>query len=333
MESIKKAAAILCSAAALAVFGAAAIPADAFETVDLRDRAGELKSNTVNIVADQVYAEPGETVDFRVLLSGNTGFTNSGIALIYDEALDVKTEGRDDPVVEAGFVTNSLMTEDSLNTAERIIAFSSSGMTNSTDDGTMFTAHLTVPADAADGMTYPMKLEIRHFQDERLAPVSNVTVDGWIKIRKPVVTTVTTPVTTTAPVTSTTVVTTTTVSAPVTTTTLPVTTVTTPPVTAPPVTEPPVTQPPVTEPPVTEPPATEPPVTAPPVTTSEPVATEPVTSKTKRSLDPNHGVTTAKGGTKDGAVQTGEAGAGAAAAGLLLALGTAAAMNKRRKDD
>ena len=327
MESIKKAAAILCSAAALAVFGAAAIPADAFETVDLQDRAGELKANMVNIIADQVYAEPGETVDFRVLLSGNTGFTNSGIALVYDEALDVVTEGKDDPVTEVGNAARTLMTDDSLNTKERIIAFSSSGMINATEDGTLFTAHLTVPENAADGTTYPMTIEIRHFQDERQKAVTNTVIDGWIKVRKPVVTTtVTTPVTTTLPVTSTTVVTTT-VTAPVTTVTPPVTTVT-----EPPVTQPPVTEPPATEPLVTQPPATEPPVTEPPVTTAEPTVTEPVTSKTKRSLDPNHGVTTAKGGTKAGAVQTGEAGAGAAVAGLLLAVGTAAAMNKRRKD-
>lgn len=326
MESIKKAAAILCSAAALAVFGAAALPADAFETVDLEDRAGELKANTVNIVADQVYAEPGETVDFRVLLSGNTGFTNSGIALVYDEALEVVAEGKDDPLTEAGHAVRSLMTEDSLNTAERIIAFSSSGMVNSTEDGTMFTAHLTVPENAKDGTTYPMTIEIRHFQDERQKAVSHVTVDGWIKVRKPVVTTTTVsaPVITQAPVTTTVVTSTTPVP------------VTQPPVTeAPPVTT--VTEPPVTQPPVTEAPhvvtVTEPPATQPPVTTAEPTVTEPVTSKTKRSLDPNHGVTTAKGGTKAGAVQTGEAGTGAAIAGLLLALGTAAAMNKRRKDE
>ena len=321
MESIKKAAAILCSAAALAVFGAAAFPAGAFETVNLDDRAAELKPNTVNIIADQVYAEPGETVDYRVLLSGNTGYSDSGIALVYDSALTVKQEGEDDPVMEVGEAAGSLMTEDSLNLDERIIAFSSIGTTNSTQDGMLFTVHLTVPANAEEGATYPLKLEIRHFLDKKQVEVSHATVDGWIKIRKPVVTT-----TSTAPVTT---VRTTTV---VTTSTAPVTTVitTNAPVTTIPV---PVTEPPVdvTEaPPVTT--VTEP-VVVPPVTTKAPEVTEPVTSKTKRSLDPNHGVTTAKGGTKAGAVQTGEAGSGAAVTGLLLALGTAAAMNKRRKDD
>ena len=329
MESIKKAAAILCSAAALAVFGAAAFPANAFETVDLDDRAGELKANSLNIIADEVYAEPGETVDYRVLISGNTGFTNSGIALVYDEALTVKSKGRDDPELEVGNVAKNLITGDSLNEGEHIVAFSSSGTVNVTENGTLFTVHLTVPSDAADGATYPLKIEIRHFQDEMSVSVPHTTVDGWVKIRKPVVTTVVT--TTKAPVTTT--------AAPVT-STAPVTTAVTS-STAPPVTEPPVTQPPVTEPPVTQPPETEaPPVTTvtepvvqPPVTTSEPAATEPVTSKTNRSVDPNHGATTAKGGTKANAVQTGEAGSGAAVTGLLLALGTAAAMNKRRKDD
>jgi len=328
MDSLKKAAAILCSAAALVVFGAAAFPANAFETVDLNDRSSELKADTVNIVADQVYAEPGETVDYRVLLSGNTGYANSGIALVYDPALEVKREGQYEPVMTVGMAANGLMTENSLNLKDHIVAFSSTGTTDCKNSGTLYTVHFTVPADAADGDTYPLSIEIRHFHDKMQVEVSHAIVNGWIKIRKPVtttVTTVTTPVTTTQP--TTTIVTTTT-TVPTTTTSTVTTTSTTP---APVTTPEPVT---TTEPPVTTvaPPDTEPPVVT-TTTTTEPV-TEPVTQKTTRALTPTNGATTAKGGTKPAVpgVKTGDVNTGAAA-GLMLAVSTAAALKLRKKED
>lgn len=335
MDSLKKAAAILCSAAALAVFGAAAFPANAFETVDLDERSAELKTGTVNIIADQVYAEPGEKVDFRVLLSGNTGYANCGIALFYDPALTLDKTGEYHSVMKVGAAASGLMTEDSLNSEDYRIAFSSMGTINCKNDGTLYTVYFTVPEDAQDGAAYPMRLNIIQFLDKEQVEVSHQSVNGWIKVRKPVTTTVTTVTTTSTQPTTTTVTSTTPVpTTSVTTVTTVTSTTTKPPVTTlPPVTTPePVTE---TEPPVTTvaPPDTEPPVIT-TTTTTEPV-TEPITQKTTRGITPDNGATTAKGGTKPAVpgVKTGDLNTGAATAGLMLALSTAAALKLRKKDE
>ncbi len=330
MKSLKLKSAFLCTAAALAALGTAALSASAFEQVDLDARKDELKSGVVNIVADQVYAEPGEKVDFRVMLSGNTGYADSGIALFFDPALKVEMENEYWPVITQGYASRGLTMERAINYEESRVAYSTIGMRNCTYDGTDFTAYFTVPEDAKDGTVYPMRLEILSFLDNKTKAVAHSTVDGWITVRSKAVTT-TTPVTTSTITTNTTPATT---PAPVTSTT----TVTKPPVTTPPVTNPPTETTSSDTKPVTN--TTPEPVTStetePIVTTNttEPV-TEPITQKTTREINPHNTVTTAQGGTRPAgkSVKTGDAGIGAAAAGLLFAAGTAAALRKRKQDD
>lgn len=333
MKSLKRKSAFISTAAALAVFGSAAFTASAFESVDLDDRADELKEGVVNIVADQVYAEPGEKVDFRVMISGNTGYADSGIDLYFDSALKVEMEDEYHPLVKQGAASQGLTMERAINTKQWRLGYSTIGTKNCTNDGTDYTAYFTVPEDAKPDTVYPMKLVIVDFLDNKTKEVKYTTVDGWIKVREKAVTT-TAPVTTTTTATTTTRITT---SATTSTTPAPVTSTTT--VTTPPVTTPkPVTTSSETQPRTDTTPA--------PVTTSEtelvivttdttePV-TEPITQKTTRDINPNKAVTTAQGGTRPAgkSVKTGDAGIGAAAAALLLAAGTAAAVRKRRKDD
>ncbi len=316
MFSLKKTSAILCCAAALAVFGAAAFSANAFETVDLNERSSELKADKVNIIADQVYAAPGEMVDFRVSLSGNTGYADCGLQLVYDPNLTVKVGEDGEPEMEPGPANGKLMTEFTLNRDKQIIALGSMGSANCTDDGTLYTVHFQVPDTAKDGDTYPLTINVLHLLDRDTYDVPSAAVNGWIKVRVPVVTTTSAP----APTTTTTV----------TTTTVPVTqppavtTVTTP--------EPVIVTTPETTP--APPPETTPePVTVTTPETTEPV-TEPITKKTTRDINPNNVATTAQGGTKPAVqgVKTGDVGSGAAAAGLLLAVTAAALVAPKRKD-
>ena len=315
MFSLKKTSALLCSAAALAVFGAAAFSANAFDTVDLDDRASELTADKVNIVADEVYAEPGETVDFRVMLSGNTGYADCGIGLVFDPQLSLELADDGEPKMKIGDAARGLQTEYTLNDKKNRIAFSSIGKSNNKDSGMLYTVQFTVPEDAKENDEYPLTVDIVHLLDKDTAAVPSAAVNGWIKVRMPVVTT------TAAPVPATTTVITTT-TAPVTEPPV-VTTVTTP--------EPVIVTTPDTTP---APPDTTPePVTVTTPETTEPV-TEPITKKTTRDINPGNVATTAQGGTKPAvnAVKTGDVGSGAAAAGLLLAVTTAALVAPKRKD-
>lgn len=315
MFSLKKTSALLCSAAALAVFGAAAFSANAFDTVDLDDRASELTAGKVNVVADQVYAEPGETVDFRVMLSGNTGYADCGIGLVYDPQLTLKLAEDGEPDLKTGDAARGLRTEYTLNDQKNRIAFSSMGQSNNKDSGMLYTVQFKVPEDARENDEYALTVDIVHLLDKDTAAVASAAVNGWIKVRVPVVTT------TAAPVPATTTVITTT-TAPVTEPPV-VTTVTTP--------EPVIVTTPDTTP---APPDTTPePVTVTTPDTTEPV-TEPITKKTTRDINPNNQATTAQGGTKPAVqgVKTGDVGSGAAAAGLLLAVTTAALVAPKRKD-
>ena len=71
MRALKKVIAFVGSAAAAISLAASAMTAFAFQPVDLDDRASELKSGITNIIADEVYAEPGETVSYRGMIRNN----------------------------------------------------------------------------------------------------------------------------------------------------------------------------------------------------------------------------------------------------------------------
>ena len=210
----KKAAAALFGAAALTTLCAAATASAAEKPL---------------IYADQVYAEPGEIVDFSISISNNPGYAGSGIRLIYDAAVEPQdVDGLSIPTVTGPGATN-LSGSTACNTSKLYCGWTSSGMRDCTTDGIIFTVQFKVPADAAPGTTYPMQVLVRQFCNSANVDIDVDSADGWIKIKDEVVTTTTTqaPVTTTteAPVTTTTEApVTTTTEAPITTTEAPVTT-------------------------------------------------------------------------------------------------------------
>lgn len=190
MKALKKAAAIICSTIAAAGLAVSSMTAMAYDPVELDDRAAELKSGIVNLIADEVYAEPGETVSYRLLIQNNTGYAPSGIALIYDEALTpVMVENSAKPEMKWGDASYGLTKANTLNADKHLIGYSSVGTENCTNDGTIYTVQFKVPSDAKEGTEYPLELNVEHFLNAKADPVDYNTVKGWIRVRKPEVTT------------------------------------------------------------------------------------------------------------------------------------------------
>lgn len=323
MRALKKVIAFVGSAAAAISLAASAMTAFAFQPVDLDDRASELKSGITNIIADEVYAEPGETVSYRVMIQNNKGYGPSGIALTYDAALT--------PVLEANGVKPSLKWGDgsygltksySINQEKHLLGIGTTGTDNCEKDGVIYTAQFVVPADAKENTVYPMTLTIDKFLDAATDPVANNPVNGWIRVRKPVEETTVSTTKATTTTTTTTLTTVTTVST----------------------SKSSVSTEPTTSKSVTNPTTVSSTVTT--VTKIETdVSTVSNTSKTDRQ-DPNKSepttasrqggvtATTKKAATTSStttATKTGDAGVGIAVTALLLS-GTVAAVCKRKKE-
>lgn len=197
MRNVKKAAAIFGGIAALSVFAASAITAFAFEAVKLEERQDQLTAGKLNIVADEVYADAGETVSYTVWIANNSGYAELGLKLYYDAALTAVEEKTYYADLKTGKAATGLMTSDKLNVEKHLIGFSTLGNTNNETDGELYTVKFVVPDNAAVGTTYPITLAVDMLHDNRTDPVEYTTVNGWIKIREPETTTTVT--TTTAP--------------------------------------------------------------------------------------------------------------------------------------
>lgn len=322
MRTIKKAIAVLSSVAAAAVVTAGALSAFAFDPVDLKDRASEMKSG-LNLIADEVYAEPGETVLYNVYIQNNTGYAASGIGLVYDQALSpVIKESNDRPDLTYGDGSYMLSKSADYSAAEHRIGVGTMGDEDCTRDGIVFTAKFVVPADAKENDEFKLTLDIDKFLNEKTDKVDYSTVDGWIRIRKKAVTTTATSVTTTVTTSDTTSVT--------------VPTTTTAPVTVPTVITSSETVPTTS--------SAQPTTVTTTITTD--VSTVSNTSKTDRE-DPgsepttasrknNGGVQTTKAPasstttTKTTATKTGDAGVGVAAAALMLSAATAVTFKRKK---
>lgn len=323
MRALKKVIAFVGSAAAAISLAASAMTAFAFQPVDLDDRASELKSGITNIIADEVYAEPGETVSYRVMIQNNKGYGPSGIALTYDAALTPVLEANGvKPALKWGDGSYGLTKSYSINQEKHLLGIGTTGTDNCEKDGVIYTAQFVVPADAKENTVYPMTLTIDKFLDAATDPVANNPVNGWIRVRKPVEETTVSTTKATTTTTTTTLTTVTTVST----------------------SKSSVSTEPTTSKSVTNPTTVSSTVTT--VTKIETdVSTVSNTSKTDRQ-DPNKSepttasrqggvtATTKKAATTSStttATKTGDAGVGIAVTALLLS-GTVAAVCKRKKE-
>ena len=207
MRTIKKAIAMLGSIAAVAALSATALNALAFDPVNPDDRASEFKSGVTNLIADEVYAEPGETVSYRVMIRENAGYASSGFVLDYDARLKAVAVDNDatKPVIQYGDGCKELGKTSDLNQPEHIVGFGTMGEENCTLNGVVYTVQFVVPSDAKDGDQFDLSLKVEKFLDEKTDEVAHNDVNGWIRIKIPEQTTVSSTTVGTVPTTSVTV--------------------------------------------------------------------------------------------------------------------------------
>ncbi|MBR4201794.1 MAG: LPXTG cell wall anchor domain-containing protein [Oscillospiraceae bacterium] len=189
MSYKKKAAAALCAAAAIVMAAASAVTAFAFETVKMDARKDEIVAGKINIVADQVYAKPGEEVKYQVHIAENSGYAGIGVELYYDEKLvpakltDIKADMTFEDAVYG------MSCDQTINLPKNLIAFTAMSDTDHKAEGALYTVKFTVPADAAAGTKYPLTLKITDIYNESLGKLDYNTVDGWIEVKVPETTT------------------------------------------------------------------------------------------------------------------------------------------------
>ena len=191
MRTLKRVAAIVCSATVLAAVSVTAFIANAQETVPMKDRTSELTAGKANIVADQVYAQPGEKISYSLYVTNNTGFAISGLALYYDSRLDAVQNDElteIDPVFDTGEITalkggQNLYQFASLNETVSVVSAGTIGNSNATtEEGKYITFYFNVPSDAKPGDIFPMDVQITRWLDYEYTSLSYVDVDGWVKI-------------------------------------------------------------------------------------------------------------------------------------------------------
>lgn len=168
MKLFSKVAAVLCGAATLAAAGAA-LSASA--------------ADKPTIYADQIYAEPGQIVDFSLNIKNNSGYAGSGIGLYYDERLT--PQGVSDLEIEGTYGPASTNLAPSLlcNTKKLRVGWTSSGTKDNSTDGAIYTVRFKVPDDAKADDTFPMQVVVTQFCTAKNVDVDYEAVDGWIKIQ------------------------------------------------------------------------------------------------------------------------------------------------------
>ena len=178
ISMFRKAAALFCSAAALSV--SAVLSASA--------------AGSATFEAQEVYADPGETVHYEVYLKDNPGYAALGLPLVFDERLTVVGANGTD-ISASSYSLGEASTPNGIlnyNPTKHIIAFScSSSGSDKTVSGLLYRIDIKVPDDAQPGDTYEMKLmnsagaeKPTQFADEIGAALGYVMDHGWIMIRE-----------------------------------------------------------------------------------------------------------------------------------------------------
>ena len=179
---IARAAAVVCSIASLAALG---IAATAQTDIPVENRKDELVADRVNVIAGQVQAKPGETVQFPVYIQQNTetGFAATGICLSYDEALTVQLKEDGKPFAKLKDVASEagLSSSFDVNEEKHLLALCTMGQENATGDGLFFVVRFTVPENPTK-LKYPVKLTVEQFFDDKPSPVPAASLDGYIEI-------------------------------------------------------------------------------------------------------------------------------------------------------
>ena len=214
----KKGFAALYSALTLAFSGMTALPANAQETLNPEARE-DFNASVINLVADQVYAEPGETVEYSVYVLNNSVFSICHFTLNYDNNLTPELLEGYEHIPMAKVTYNRDITEDLngngsvLNDELCILGllFGAPLYGGTDKSGKLATVWFTVPETAKAGDIFSITLDVSRFQYDS-ENVNYAALDGWIQIKEPTSNPETTTSTTTTETTTSTATTETTTS-------------------------------------------------------------------------------------------------------------------------
>jgi hypothetical protein len=175
MSIFKKVTAMVCGAATVLAMGAS-LSASAADAV---------------FKADQITCESGATVEYSIRLENNPGYAPSGFRLDYDERLTPVGKDGTDMAYTTGDAVAGLSPMLNHATTKTRIAWSTSGASDNTKDGIIYTVKFTVP-EVTEETTFPMDITVRQFANADTQDLSYTEVDGWIKVTPKVETTTTT---------------------------------------------------------------------------------------------------------------------------------------------
>ena len=157
---------------------------DSFQPHDVTDQCTDIDRTQNNIIAAGRYeCHAGDTIWFPVYLYNNTGYTTTGLRLIYHAELKPMLSDNGKPVTKKGRAIDDLQSSFSHNIEKHIIGLGT-GSNNSiieTDSGVLFYVQLKIPDNAESGTLFQIRVEPDKWMSNA-APVSYMTYDGWIHI-------------------------------------------------------------------------------------------------------------------------------------------------------
>ena len=165
------------------------------------DRRSEATEGLTSIIANQIYAEPGETVYYGINVYQNTGFSASGFLLQYDSRLEPVMNQHGTVEKRNGDLGAIVLSV--INPKMNQIAFGTESSEQLPKDGEICSFAFKVPNYAKAGDIFTMRLTVDECVDYKTNAVPYTVLNGWIMIPKETTTTTRT-VTTTAKTTLTT---------------------------------------------------------------------------------------------------------------------------------
>lgn len=168
---------------AMFLFAALQSAALAFSSIfSVQEPDEKLQNGQMNIIADRICAEPGETVAYSVRMAENPGYASASFRLVTDERLTVALKSGNKPIVKLGDACDSLTAALHYSTEKHSVGIGTMGSENETDNGIIFVIEVTVPNDAKPGDIFPMTLDCKKISNKDETLLSCHQIDGYIRI-------------------------------------------------------------------------------------------------------------------------------------------------------
>ncbi|MCQ2416531.1 MAG: leucine-rich repeat protein [Oscillospiraceae bacterium] len=137
-----------------------------------------------NIIADQIYAKPGETVPFSIYLMNNPGFSVLNIMAAYSGFLDIRLSDEKKADIIYGPVLDGAQVLPASSPYSPSYNYSIAVLGNhvNENDGVLVTVYFTVPEDAVPGGEYDVLLPKAALMHADGKVIETNAVQGWIRV-------------------------------------------------------------------------------------------------------------------------------------------------------